>query len=300
MVTSIGMWQGVLLQGIASSSMLRDFLVFFTMWMMSLPIRFEQLRDSLQRPYGIMLAIFGNSVIVPALAVAAGMLLPAAESQALMVAAIVPCTIASASVLSRRAGGDLAIPLMTTLLTNGMCFVYVPAMIRLLLGTSTRISFDFWKVVLQLFGLVLLPILLSQLLRLVNQVRRVIERREKWLSMFSQCGILFMLLIGAVHSSIRWGETGASDRWINLGWLMAAVIVVHLAAIGILWWLSRVFRLPLSSRIGVVFAGSQKTLMIGLQLAIDLGVSIFPMVAYHLVQLLIDTMISDRFRGKTK
>jgi sodium/bile acid cotransporter 7 len=47
----------------------------------------------------------------------------------------------------------------------------------------------------------------------------------------------------------------------------------------------------------VAFAGSQKTLMVGLQVSMELGVSILPMVAYHVSQLIVDTLIADRWRA---
>lgn len=47
----------------------------------------------------------------------------------------------------------------------------------------------------------------------------------------------------------------------------------------------------------VAIAGSQKTLMVGLQLAIDCSVSTVPMVAYHLSQLLIDTVFASKVAG---
>ena len=52
-------------------------------------------------------------------------------------------------------------------------------------------------------------------------------------------------------------------------------------------------------RIAVGFAGSQKTLMVGLQLCIELQVEMLPMVAYHVGQLLVDTLIADRLRKRT-
>ncbi len=54
--------------------------------------------------------------------------------------------------------------------------------------------------------------------------------------------------------------------------------------------------IPRKQRIGVAISGSQKTLMIGLKIALDCGVSIVPMVAFHVGQLLIDTLIADRWR----
>ncbi|MDP7304159.1 MAG: bile acid:sodium symporter, partial [Pirellulaceae bacterium] len=53
-------------------------------------------------------------------------------------------------------------------------------------------------------------------------------------------------------------------------------------------------------QIAVAFASSQKTLMVGLLMAMSLQVSILPMVTYHVMQLLIDTLIADRFRRQAE
>ena len=56
-----------------------------------------------------------------------------------------------------------------------------------------------------------------------------------------------------------------------------------------------------SRQIAIGLSGSQKTLMVGLQIAIDCGVSVIPMITYHLGQLLIDTIVADRWRrGSSK
>ena len=43
------------------------------------------------------------------------------------------------------------------------------------------------------------------------------------------------------------------------------------------------------------FAGSQKTLMVGLSVATELQVSIVPIVIFHSAQLIFDTFVADRF-----
>ena len=71
------------------------------------------------------------------------------------------------------------------------------------------------------------------------------------------------------------------NRWNFLGKAkFTAVISVVLIAVGI--------------------SGSQKTLMVGLQVCLDLGITILPMVAFHVAQLLVDTLIADRMRQAPK
>ena len=50
------------------------------------------------------------------------------------------------------------------------------------------------------------------------------------------------------------------------------------------------------NNIAIGFSGSQKTLMVGLSVAVSMGLNIIPIVAYHAMQLIIDTLIADRYR----
>jgi hypothetical protein len=55
--------------------------------------------------------------------------------------------------------------------------------------------------------------------------------------------------------------------------------------------------LPKADAIAVGFSGSQKTLMVGLEIAIASQLSILPMITFHAGQLFIDTLIADRLGG---
>ena len=80
-------------------------------------------------------------------------------------------------------------------------------------------------------------------------------------------------------------------------WILMTVGVLglHLVVLMLGWAFSGSLGLSREKRIAVAIAGSQKTLMVGLLLAIDLGVSILPMVTFHLGQLFVDTLIADRW-----
>jgi len=55
-------------------------------------------------------------------------------------------------------------------------------------------------------------------------------------------------------------------------------------------------KLPRPDQIAVGFAGSQKTLVIGLSTAISLGYSMIPILMYHSMQLIVDTLFADWIR----
>ncbi|MFO0064520.1 MAG: bile acid:sodium symporter [Pirellulaceae bacterium] len=80
-----------------------------------------------------------------------------------------------------------------------------------------------------------------------------------------------------------------------LGWKSIAMVVLvasamHLAMLAVGWWASGWIGASRGNRVAVAIAGSQKTLMVGLKLGIDCGVSILPMVVYHAAQLLLDAI----------
>ncbi len=79
--------------------------------------------------------------------------------------------------------------------------------------------------------------------------------------------------------------------------MLAAVCLVHTVMLWVGVLLAKLARFSREDQIAVAFSGSQKTLMVGLLMAISLHVSILPMVAYHICQLFIDTLIADRYRA---
>ena len=56
--------------------------------------------------------------------------------------------------------------------------------------------------------------------------------------------------------------------------------------------------MPRDQQFAVGFSGSQKTLMVGLSAAISMGLNIIPIVAYHAMQLLVDTVIADQLKKR--
>jgi solute carrier family 10 (sodium/bile acid cotransporter), member 7 len=82
--------------------------------------------------------------------------------------------------------------------------------------------------------------------------------------------------------------------------MILGVVTVHL----MLWLLgatlARRFGFDRNDTIAVGFSGSQKTLTVGIYLALAVSpLAILPMVAYHAAQLVIDTLIADRWRRST-
>jgi sodium/bile acid cotransporter 7 len=310
----------VLLIGFAGADLLaplnryawpRTIMVCFVMGLMALPIPFELIRKSLAKPWPAFLASMINMLVVPLLAWIAALALPLYLGGGLIVAATIPCTLASAAVWTRRAGGDDTVAILVTLITNLLCVVVTPLWLVLLLGRSVRIEVA--PLMQELILVVLLPIIVAQCLRTNASVAHWSERHKLSLAVVCQLGILAMVMSGAIQMGQRLQTPGVDVAhmpttassvpalassitvW-QVIWTVLLASAVHLVAMAIGWYGAASSYVARPQQIGVAISGSQKTLMIGLKMAMDCGVSIIPMVAFHVCQLLLDTFIADRWR----
>ena len=110
-----------------------------------------------------------------------------------------------------------------------------------------------------------------------------------------------MVLIGAVECGERLDVATSETILIcdNVTLMILAVAAVHVTLLAAGFGLSKLLRFPREDAIAVAFSGSQKTMMVGAYLALAVGpLAILPMVAYHAVQLVTDTLIADYLRQR--
>jgi len=277
-----------------------DAIVAVVTFIMALPLETAALWKAVRRPGPAWLAAGINSGLAPPLGWLASRVLPPELAIGLVLTTTVPCTLATAAVWTRRAGGNDAIAFLVTMFTNLACFVVVPVWLWLLIGL--RADVDYRRIVLGLMGLVVLPILAAQLLRQWRSIGSVATRHKFFLSALAQCGVLLIVFVGAVNcgeklSSIENGSVLAAGPILLM---IAAVVAVHVVLLATGFGLSRAAGIHRAGAIAVAFSGSQKTLMVGAYLALAVGpLAILPMVAYHAAQLVIDTLVADWLRQPT-
>lgn len=241
-------------------------------------------------------AILLSTVAAPLLGFAAGKALPTELAIGLLVATVSPCTLASGAVWTRRGGGNDAITLTVTVLTNLSCFVVLPFWVALLLGKSVEV--DAASLAFKLLLCVALPITLAQLARLSPAIASWAADKKPLLNLISQLGVLTMALIGAVAAGLK---LASLPQPITPGtWALVAITaaIVHTALLLTGWYGSLATGLKHPEAVAVAIAGSQKTLAVGIGVALEFGgLAIFPMIAYHILQLVIDTIFADRVRS---
>ena len=276
----------------------KNWVIAGVLLLMALPLRIDAMWDTVRRPGPAFLAVAINAVVVPLLAWALSYLLEGDLAIGLIIAAAVPCTIASATVWTRMAGGNEAISIMVTVITNLACFLVTPAWIWLALGRASKTE-PFSTMALKLLLIVVLPIVAAQLLRLRPAVADFALSRKPLLNIIAQTGLLSIVYLGAVHAGLQLenlrGQLG-EVAW-QLAGMIALVAMIHLSAWFLAFWAGGTFNYSPADRLAVAFAGSQKTLMVGLAIALEFGgLAILPMLAYHVGQLLIDTVLAGRFQ----
>ena len=99
-------------------------------------------------------------------------------------------------------------------------------------------------------------------------------------------------------NTLRETNIGLSG-WSSFMLMIAIVLSLHTGMFLAGYGLSRLLQLAQADATAVGFSGSQKTLVVGLEMAVQAGGSILPMISYHVGQLLIDTLFADRLKRST-
>ncbi len=286
-------------------------LVMGVLFVTALPVETSALVRAIRRPWVPLLGIAMNSVAVPLMAWGVGnaLGLPTDLRHGLMVAGAVPCTLATAAVWTRRAGGNDTAAIMVTIVTNASCFLVTPAWLRMTTNV-VNVRVDFSAMIQQLGLVIVLPMLLAQLVRQRSSWGAWATRSKAALGGFAQCGVLTMILMGAIKCGQQLAQLHNANELPNsrqtplsaLALMIAGVLIVHVTCLAMGMMLARLLKFDREDQIAVGFAGSQKTLMVGLHVSLQYfgGLTILPMVAYHVGQLIVDTLVADAFRRRSR
>ena len=185
--------------GFASATWIRNSIVATVLFFMALPLESRTMIRTLRRPQAALLASGVNMGLLPLMAWGISSLVEGDLAIGLIITAAAPCTLASAAVWTRRAGGNDAVAILVTILTNATCFLTTPFWILLATGRSTSIGLS--DMIGRLGLLVVLTMVIAQVMRLSAPVAEFATRRKVLLSTLAQLGILSMVLIGSVNTS---------------------------------------------------------------------------------------------------
>jgi sodium/bile acid cotransporter 7 len=304
-VVATGMYWSAPLAPLSRSKALQNAIVAGVLFLMALPLEARAMWRALSRPKAPLLAVLVTYGLLPLLAWAVSFVLTPDLGGGLLVASATPCTVASAAVWTRRAGGNDAVAILVTIITNLACFFVMPLWLFITAGANLRNAdsnfandISLTKMGLNLGLLVVLPMACAQVLRCRQPLANWATKHKMALGVLAQSGILAMVFLGSIKTGLSMREDSGNQA-LGIGDFLAMLVAVC-AIHSIMFWcglgLAKAAGCSREDQIAVGFSGSQKTLMVGLLVALSLQVSILPMITFHVSQLFIDTLFADWLR----
>ena len=298
---SLGQWGPASVSGLFITSIQPKVTTAIVLFLMGFSLDSSKRTEALSRPAGAVWGCIVNLGLMPLLVWPFVMVQQLPDFHAgLILTAVVPCTLATASVFTRKAGGNDAVSLLVTLITNMSCVVITPFWLQIWFGRSE--SFDMLAMIQHLTWCVLVPTAAGQVLQLLPPLGQFAGRHRARIGMLAQMIVLLLVGVAAIQAGQVLGQQSSWPSWSSSGLMLTACVLLHLAGIVIAWQGARVLQLHRTEQIAVAIAGSQKTLPVGLLIAATPGLLdrsapfiTFPLLAYHAAQLILDGVLAEKW-----
>lgn len=212
----------------------------------------------------------------------------------------VPSTISSSVAMTAMARGNVAGAIFNASLSSLLGVVLTPLLVGLLARTTGE-ALSWSEALLKLAGLLVLPVVLGQLLRPL--LGRALARHPHYTHGFDRLVIL-LLVYASFCDSVEAGlfsRYGAEILAMALGGaalLLAVVLVLST-------FVARRARFDTEDEIAAVFCGSKKTLASGVPMARllfgahpGLGLIVLPLMFYHQLQLIVCSVLAERYAAR--
>ncbi|WP_067682437.1 bile acid:sodium symporter family protein [Tsuneonella dongtanensis] len=207
---------------------------------------------------------------------------------------VLPSTVQSATAYSSLAGGNVASSVVAAALTNILgVFVCTPLFVALGGGGAADMGLEGLA---KVFGMLILPFAIGQGLQ-TRMSGWVAGHRNlvTWMDRLSIAIAVYVAFSGAVEQGL-WVRVGAGEWAV----LLAAVCAMLVFAFAGSWLVAGAIGLDRGDRIAFLFAGAQKSVAMGAPLAAVLfppavaGMVLLPLLAYHLLQLVVSAPLAAR------
>jgi sodium/bile acid cotransporter 7 len=230
----------------------------------------------------------------------AGRWLPDDLSLGFLYLCAVPSTISSSVAMTGVARGNVAGAIFNASLSSLLGVVLTPLLVGLLARTTGQ-ALSWTDAVLKLAVLLVLPLALGQLVRPV--LGAWFARYKRHTSTFDRLVIL-LLVYASFCDSVEAGLFTRYGAGLLAGTLGGAALLLAV----VLWMTTRAARLArfnTEDEIAAVFCGSKKTLASGVPMARllfgahpALGLIVLPLMFYHQLQLIVCSVLAERYAAR--
>lgn len=221
-------------------------------------------------------------------------LAPADVALGFLFLGVLPSTVQSATVYSSIAGGNVASSVIAAALLN-IAGVFVSAPLFSLLAGNSEAGLA-GDVIVKILVILLLPFLLGQGLQ--GFTRSWVQDHRKLIGLLDR-GVIGLAVYVAFSGAVE------QDVWMSVSakaWaaILAGVAVLLAFAHAGAWTVGGLVGLAREKRISFLFGGAQKSIAMGAPLATVLfpaalaGIVLLPLLAYHLIQMMVAAVIASR------
>ena len=211
---------------------------------------------------------------------------------------VAPATVASGTILTRVAKGNVPLSIFVCVASSLIAIFTIPLSLKLLLQNGQSIKLPVWQMVASLLTFVLLPTLIGQVMRL--RLAEIITPCKRYFSLFSKL-IVLLIIFNAVSKS----ASGILAVGAGMVMVFAFAVVVHVLMLGGNFGLARLLRLDRPSTSAFTIHCSQKTLTVSYLVwkgffATLYPAALVPVIAHHISQMLLDTLVAERFGSRSE
>lgn len=208
-----------------------------------------------------------------------------------MVMSVQATTLSSAIIITMTAGGNVSLAMIMTIINN-IASAFLSPMLLNLFFSMNDITFDVTGMILELIVVLLLPVVLGQIARLV--FKKYVDSVNKTRNIMAQGIVLLIILTGVSAAAEQ-----MLGNFVQVVYITLFATLVHVVIVIIPIVYARFTGIEQKSKIALVFCSSQKTLPASLLV----WGNYFPefssapiyIVVYHIIAILIDSFLADRY-----
>lgn len=215
-----------------------------------------------------------------------------------IIIATAPVTIASGTVMTGMARGNIPLSLFICVLCNLVAIFSIPPLLNIFVSVTEPIDLPVMKMMLSLIVTILIPTIIGQLLQ--PKVQKIVKTHKKKISIFNQCVVLLIIFNAVAGSTTKLVDAGSAIIYVFM-----FMIVLHNAFLFFNYRLAKFIKLDRPSVSAFTIHTSQKTLTVSYlvwagYLADSFPMALIPCIAYHLTQSICDTILAEKFRQKAE
>ncbi|GAA4298407.1 bile acid:sodium symporter [Nibribacter koreensis] len=244
----------------------------------------------------------GTFLLFPLVVYGAYLLLPSFDNPMLWVGifyvAALPSTVSSSVVMVSIAGGNIPSAIFNASISSLIGVFMTPFWMSLFLSTSAAGDMDLTQIFFKLLLQVVLPVTLGILLH--HRFGQWAEKHKARLKLFDQ-SIILLIVYASFCDSFAQNLFDTLSTW-HLGLLGLSMVALFFVVFALLQGLSKLLGFTRENTITAVFCGSKKSLVHGTVMSkvifpgvASLGIILLPLMLYHALQLIIASILAQRF-----